>query len=161
LVNLTLENGFASIGGAVNTSGTFSATGCTFEHNSTSNDGGAIIVVKGTAAIKNCTFVDNFGTTGAVGGAIGTAVTTTRAVVNSTFQHNTAAAGGGTFYFAGSLTVANSIITQSGGPNGSCSGAVTDGGFNIADDATCGFGTTAGANGLAIGDSVQPFLLGL
>ncbi|MGD0073656.1 MAG: choice-of-anchor Q domain-containing protein, partial [Candidatus Binataceae bacterium] len=36
---------------------------------------------------------------------------------------------------------------------GNCHGAIT-GGYNISDDASCGFGTSAGANGQTIGDSV-------
>jgi hypothetical protein len=34
----------------------------------------------------------------------------------------------------------------------------TDGGYNISDDGTCGFGSITGANGQTLGDSVNPLL---
>ena len=43
---------------------------------------------------------------------------------------------------------------------GNCGGPtpVTDGGYNISDDGTCGFGSITGANGQTLGDSVNPLL---
>jgi hypothetical protein len=45
-----------------------------------------------------------------------------------------------------------------GAYSGNCFGTVGNGGSNISDDASCGFGTSTGANGQTIGDSVNPLL---
>jgi hypothetical protein len=39
-----------------------------------------------------------------------------------------------------------------------CVGTITNGGYNISDDASCGFGTSTGANGQTLGDNVNPNL---
>ncbi len=42
---------------------------------------------------------------------------------------------------------------------GNCAGdKITDGGDNIADDASCGFGVSHGASGQTLGDNVNPLL---
>src|SRR6202035_1392736 len=69
----------------------------------------------------------------------------------------TSDSGGGAIFTAfGVVTVKNSIVATSTG--GNCAGSpfigVTDGGFNISDDSTCGF-TGTGDNGDTIGDGVS------
>src|ERR1019366_183504 len=50
----------------------------------------------------------------------------------------------------------NSILAHSSG--GNCSGPVTDGGYNISDEDTCGFAGTNVTTGQTIGDNVNPLL---
>jgi hypothetical protein len=42
--------------------------------------------------------------------------------------------------------LANTIQGELGGANGNCSGVITDAGYNISDDATCGFSATGSRN---------------
>jgi hypothetical protein len=84
---------------------------------------------------------------GGVGGAIFNFGFTT--ITASTFSNNSAGTGGSIFNNAGTLTIGSSIIADSpsGGNcfNYSAGGAIlTDGGYNLTDDATCGF--TNGTN---------------
>jgi len=46
-------------------------------------------------------------------------------------------------------------ISFGSNPSQNCSGAITDAGYNISDDATCGFAKTGSANN---GDNVDPML---
>jgi len=60
-------------------------------------------------------------------------------------------------YGALTVTVSNSILYSNSGENCVVNGATIDnGGYNISDDATCGFGSSTGANGKTIGDNVNP-----
>lgn len=107
----------------------------------------------------------------------------TMTVTNSTLSNNTASYGGAAFNSGipgndGTLTLNHSTLygnsaTYGGGVNNedtviainsilaghtqddNCLGGITDGGYNIADDDTCGFGNTAGAG---VGDNVDPML---
>jgi CSLREA domain-containing protein len=103
-------------------------------------------------------------------------------VINSTFSGNSAAEGGGIYnYDTGRVTVTNSTLSGSSAPSGSgiknfggidvkstilaagsgdnCSseraGTITDAGYNISDDASCGFAKTGSANN---GDNINPLL---
>ncbi len=64
---------------------------------------------------------------------------------------------------AGTATLTNSILFGSGGSGHVCAGdTVINGGYNISDDASCGFGTSTAANGKTIGDNVsEPTNVGL
>jgi fibronectin-binding autotransporter adhesin len=61
---------------------------------------------------------------------------------------------------SGTFTLTNSIIADS--PNGNdcytLGTSIADGGYNIDDDGSCGFGTSTGANGRTIGDNVNLLL---
>jgi hypothetical protein len=75
-------------------------------------------------------------------------------VTNSTFSGNQAPAGdGGAIQSAAPSTVTNSIFANSTG--GNCSGSIVNGGYNISDDSTCGFGSSTAVNGKTIGDDVS------
>ena len=65
---------------------------------------------------------------------------------SSTIAANTAPVGGGGIFSGGgaTTTVAGTIVA--GSRSGDCSGTVTDAGYNLSDDGTCGF--TAGQNSL-------------
>jgi hypothetical protein len=75
-------------------------------------------------------------------------------VTNSTFSGNSSS--GGIIQqdsIVGSTSVNGAILAASIGPN--CAGTIIDAGYNISDDATCGFKKTGSANN---GDNVNPLL---
>ena len=150
LDDLTVALGSSSSGGGVHNEGTLTVTDSTFSGNSASDDGGAI---DNSAALTviNSTFFSN--SAGVAGGGIYNAGALT--VINCTFSGNSAPSGsGGGIDNVGTATVINSILANSTS-GGNCAGTITNGGYNISDDATCDFGTSAGANGDTIGDSVS------
>ncbi|MFZ0889493.1 MAG: PQQ-binding-like beta-propeller repeat protein [Candidatus Binataceae bacterium] len=114
-------------------------------------DGGGILN-DGTLSVTNSTFSGN----GAErdGGGIWNGGTLT--IADSTFSGNGAFSDGGGIFLWGSAAFRNSILA--GNTGGNCSGPTTNGGDNISDDASCGFGTSKGANGKPIGDNVNPLL---
>jgi len=139
-------------------SGTLSVTRSTFSSN-IGADGAAIDNGDnggtGTLSVTNSTFSQNYAQTG---GAIlshqGTA-----SVTESTFSGNTATVGGHSLQNVGpgTLTVAASVLADMlSGPE--CTGTITDGGYNIEDDApaySCGFsGTSASGGGLNLDNSL-------
>jgi len=181
LSHATLSNNLADFnGGAVDvsdgcggaTSGTLVVASSTFQSNTASGpDGGAIDAQDcggaGSLTISDSTFAGNNGPNG---GAIYSALKGT--VSNSTFVSNVATPGnGGAILAAGTLnathdtfsanpdsalqgsgttTVTNSILDDSSaGPD--CGGTITDGGHNVASDATCGLGITSVSNSTTIG----------
>jgi CSLREA domain-containing protein len=84
----------------------------------------------GILDVKNVTFLDNIGPLGAV-------------------IHN-----------FGSATFSNSILANFNESVGTeCAGnPIINGGYNISHDSSCGFGSSTGASGQAIGDDVDPLL---
>ena len=89
LVNITLTNGKAMSGGAIENSGTTSVTGVTFANNTATEEGGAIFN-KGALTVSKSTFTNNTATQG--GGAIlNRGMLTVR---QSAFTQNIAAGGG-------------------------------------------------------------------
>ena len=112
----------------------------------------------GTATVTNSTLsgVYNYGTLSVANSTDGSANPLNAAIFN----------------LSGSATVSNSILANpagwivafvdSGGafvPNPECAGnPIINGGYNISDDGSCGFGTSTGTNGQTIGDSVDPLL---
>ena len=160
LNDLTIAHGNGGeFSGAVKNSGTLVVTNNTFSDNSSESDGpGAILNVDGTLTVSNTTFSNNSSVY--LGGAIyndnGTAT-----ITNSTFSGNSAMAGvlgqslvgGGAICNAGTMTVTNSIFANS--PSGhNCSQTISNGGYNISDDDSCGFGSSTAANGDTVGDDV-------
>lgn len=149
LTNLTIENGNAALnGGAIsNDGGTLLITNCTFLNNSAGNDvppdgsaSGGAIQNEGTLIINNSTFVGNTATgPGADGGAIWNLGSLT--VTNSTFVANTAASGGAIYNAGGAVTLENTILAGSG-KGGNCAPGVSDDGYNLSDDSSCGFTAT-------------------
>ncbi|MFL6100527.1 MAG: choice-of-anchor Q domain-containing protein [Actinomycetales bacterium] len=89
----------------------------------------------GRLLLADSTFVSNVAT--ARGDAIDQSATTSPGVVYSTTFVNDTIAGGA------SLRVAASIVSRANGATGASSGCttpVTDAGYNVSDDASCGFG---------------------
>jgi CSLREA domain-containing protein len=150
-------------GGAILNDGTLVVTNSTFSGNSVVSgaSGGAVYNdASASAAILNSTFSTNQAPAG-FGGALSNAGTLL-SITNTTFSGNTSsAAEGGAINNAGSadsVIVSNSILAGSSTSNDCAGATVMNGGYNIADDSTCGFGTSTGANGKTIGDSVTPLL---
>ena len=143
VTNSTFSNNNANAGGGVySDSGTLTVTNSTFSSNS-SIDGGGIYNASGTLIVTNSTFSANSANTGEGGGGIynggGTAT-----VTHTTFNGNNAVAGGG-IYNDGTVYLAGVIMdTGPGGAN--CSGTMTDNGYNLSDDASCGFTGTGSAD---------------
>jgi len=186
LNQLTIADGNASFGGGVDNFGTLAVTNSTFSGNSAVHGGGIFnyrfctltvisstfsgnnaaggagdgggISSSGTVTVTNSTFSGN---TASQGGGIYNDYEGTVAVTNSTLSGNSASDGGGIFNNGDKVAVAieNSILASSIS-GGNCFGPVTDGGYNISDDTSCGF-TGTGANNDTIGDGVSDANLAL
>jgi len=123
-------------GGAIVNFGTVTVTNSTFSGNSASGYAGGIFnEPSGFLTVVNSTFAGN--SASASGGGILNSGSTT--ITNSTFVGNTAITGGGIFNSGGTVTIKNTILEASAGSGGECSGTITDGGYNLSDDATCSF----------------------
>jgi len=141
-------------GGIYNYDAQLTVARSTFSGNSaTGSDGGGISDYDGDDTIVNSTFSGNSATDG--GGIYSGAESLT--IINSTFAGNSATDGGDIDSGASTLTVTNSIVANSSS-GGNCAGAITNGGYNISNDSTCGFGTSTGGNGKTIGNGVNPLL---
>ena len=83
----------------------------------------------------------------------------TLSVTNSTFSANNAIIAGGGIYNHGSAASIKGTILALEPTGQNCSGnaSITDDGYNISDDTSCGFAGT-GANGNPIGDGIDPML---
>jgi len=149
------NNTVSGNGAAIQNTDALTVSGSTFLDNTSSGgQGGGVYNFRGTADLINSTFDGN----NALSEGGGVFTFGTMNVTSCTFLDNTATSGGAAFN-GGGLTLANSIFASISGNNcASDSTSINDGGFNIADDATCGFGTSTGANGQTIGDNVDPML---
>jgi predicted outer membrane repeat protein len=173
IINCTFSGNYTEGygGGVYNNHGTVVITNSTFAGNTAVYGGGAILNNSSSAVtIANSTFSgnSNSGSYPYEGGAINNSGT--MIIVNSTFSGNTAASNGGAIINYSSLSVTNSTFsgnsaTGSGGAinngagtaalantivanstsGGNCSGTITNGGNNIDDGATCGWGSTDGS----------------
>jgi hypothetical protein len=105
--------------------------------NSASDFGGGIFNdIGGTLTLTNSTFSGNSSTT-LDGGAIVNGGMLT--VTNSTFSGNSASVVGGIFYFNGNVTLKGTILAREFVSGGNCANTITDAGYNVSDDNTCGF----------------------
>jgi hypothetical protein len=110
LTNVTLSGSLASFnGGGLYNSGSVTLTNVTLSSNSTSGSGGGIYNSTGTTTLTNVTLKGNWART-----------------------------GGGISRENGSLKVKNTIVANSP-VGGDCAGAVTNEGFNLSSDSSCGF----------------------
>ena len=137
----------------------FTCTGCTFEGNGTTANGGAICATGMT--ILNSTFTGN--TAGSSGGAIyvdNPALPNALALGNATISGNQAAAGGGLRAGSASIVVKNSIIAGNTAPTGpDCVGTVTSQGHNlIGNGSACGLSATTGDQVGTPGTPIAPGL---
>ena len=150
LNNLTVANGRSILGGGIlNESGnTLTVTNSTLSGNRAdvgiSSGGGGIWNYGGTVTVSNSTLSGNSATY--AGGAIHNNSPGTLTVSNSTLSGNSVTdldygRGGGISSNGGSATLQNTIVADSPS-GGNCSGTVTNGGYNLDSDGSCGFGTT-------------------
>ena len=165
IANLTIANGNAFNGGGIynagpdtgkdgiilSDGGTLTVTNSAFSGNSAFDGGG--IYNDGTLTVTNSTFSGNSAFDPGLGGGIYNDRTLT--VTNSTFSSNSAGSGGG--IASGGSTVLKGTILANESSGGNCAGPITDAGYNISDDGTCGFTKTGSASN---GDSVDPMLAG-
>lgn len=142
IINSTFSgNNQSFTGGGIVSRGNTVITGTTFSSNGASRGGG--IFNGGTLEITNSTFSGNSGNGFFGGGGIYNFGTMT--VTNVTLSGNSAnPSGGGILNSAGIVTLRNTIVTNS--PTGdNCSGTITNGGNNIDDSASCGWGSNLGS----------------
>jgi CSLREA domain-containing protein len=136
--------GFYGFGGVIyaNANASLNISDSTFSNSFSNEQGGAIYTLSATTII-NSTFYNDY--TGGYGGAI--VAYSQLTVSNSTFSANYAPGGNSIATPGTSPTVSNSILSgaEGGGPN--CYMGINNGGYNISDDASCGFGTSTGLVG--------------
>jgi predicted outer membrane repeat protein len=138
--NTTFAIGGGGGGGGIYVGGTLHLTASTLSGNRATiadgvvyGDGGGGILNGGTLTVADTTLAGN--STNADGGGIANGWQLEMA--NSTLSANSAATGGAVFN-DGTLTVAATIVADSTS-GGDCSGTLTDTGYNLDDDGTCGF----------------------
>jgi predicted outer membrane repeat protein len=143
LINTTVSDNSAEIGGGICNGGALTIINSTFSGNVARHRGGAIGNY-GTLSITNSTFSGNSsGSSGFAGGILNGGLfqsTGTLAINNSTLGGNTAdeGRGGGIFNVKGSTVVLqNSIVANNAG--GNCHGVITSGGYNLSSDDSCEF----------------------
>jgi CSLREA domain-containing protein len=141
IVNSTFsDNSVDDMGGGIycdcKTGGYMTITNSTFSGNSAGIAGGGIFN-SGISTITNSTFSVN--TADLNGGGIYNE--NYLYIINSTFSGNSANEGGGV---AGSAVLTNTIIANSLS-GGDCFGSITDGGYNLDSDGTCGLDPANGS----------------
>ncbi len=140
--NSTFSNNGGSDGGGIlnfDTPSVATVTNSTFSDNDAL--GGAGIASDGTLTVTNCTFADNI----SYGGG-GISDSGALAISNSTFYGNSAQTVGADIIFSGTSAVLKSTILAGSSSGGNCFGTLTDGKYNISDDATCGFTASGSRN---------------
>jgi hypothetical protein len=147
LVNTTISNNSAVIGGAICNGGTLTINKSTISGNVARQHEGGGIANYGTLTITNSTFSGNMARSSLLGSVAGGILngglfrsSGTLAINNSTLSGNVARGGkgGGIFNVKGSTVVLqNSIVANNTG--GNCHGAVTSHGYNLSSDGTCDF----------------------
>ncbi len=166
VTNSTFELNSAHLGGGIfnNSGATLNVSNSTFSgDNATGGLGsGGGMYNEGMAMVINSTFAGNDAANGFGGGIYNSNSGAVLTITNNTFSRNgPAASGGGIYNEIGTVRVANSILAGSTS-GGNCEGvSVTDSGYNISDDDTCGFVAYPTANGDTIGDGVTDAHLAL
>jgi hypothetical protein len=129
-------------GGGIFNSGALSVTSSTFSANDSDVTAGGIENQDGTLTVTNSTFWANNATQ--AGGAILNSVGMLD-VTNSTFSGNSSGEGAGGIHsrFGDTATLRSTILADNAG--GNCLGLITDGGYNIDEDGTCGFTQATGS----------------
>jgi hypothetical protein len=131
-----LSHTSSGFGGGLLNFGTADVTGTTLLGDSATYAGGGILN-EGSLTVSASTLSENETTSRAKGQGGGIFDGAKLLITGSTVTDNRAAEGGGLIDGGGSATVAATIIADS--TSGDCSGSITDAGYNLADDETCGF----------------------
>jgi hypothetical protein len=142
LINTTVSDNSAEIGGGICNGGALTIINSTFSGNFARQRRGGAIANYGTLTITNSTFSGNSSSSsGLAGGILNGGLfqsAGTLAIYNSTLGGNTADEGGGIFNVKGSTAVLqNSIVANNSGRN--CAGTMTSGGYNLSSDDSCEF----------------------
>jgi hypothetical protein len=150
LINTTVSDNSAEVGGAICNGGALTIINSTFSGNVARHRGGAIGNY-GLLIITNSTFSGNSsGSSGLAGGILNGGLfqsSGTLEINNSTLSGNTAGqgGGGGIFDVKGSTVVLqNSIVTNNAG--GNCHGTINSGGYNLSSDDSCEFDNAGDLN---------------
>lgn len=141
LANSTVSDNSVNYGvGGIYNFGTLTVTNSTVSGNtSATTGGGGGIYNYGALIVMNSTVYSN-SVAGQNGGGIGNSGGGAFTMTNTTVSGNS----GGVLISAGSGSIRNTIVANSTGPN--CTGVIVDGGYNLADDSSCGL--SAGNNSL-------------
>lgn len=158
VTNSTLSRNSAGyVGGAIdNNGGVVNITGSTLSGNTGNVAGGIANTYGGTVHISNSTLVGNTSQTQGGGAVFSNGGTVT--VTNSTIADNSSAAGsnssnlgGGSIFTSGGTVTVEASILANNTSGGECSGSVTDSGYNLADDTSCGFTQSTSVSGTPSG----------
>ena len=149
--NSTLTGNTADNAAGIYSPGTLIVSNSTLTGNTADVNGGGIFIngnPGSTATVSNSTLTGN--TAAGVGGGI--VNLGALALTDSTLVGNSAGGSGGGIENGGTANLGASIVAENP-TGGGCSGTVTDEGYNIADDATCGFSATGSVNSSATLDA--------
>jgi hypothetical protein len=154
LINTTISNNSALIGGAICNGGTLTIMNSTISGNVARQHEGGGIANYGTLTINNSTFSGNIARPSLLGSLAGGILngglfqsSGTLSINNSTFSGNVARGGKGSGIFnvkGSTVVLQNSIVANNAG--GNCGGAVTSNGYNLSSDDTCNFNGTGDLN---------------
>ena len=154
LINTTISNNSALIGGAICNGGTLTILNSTISGNVAREHEGGGIANYGTLTITNSTFSGNVARPSLFGSAAGGILngglfqsSGTLSINNSTLSGNVARGGKGGAIFndqGSSVVLQNNIVANNTG--GNCHGAVTSNGYNLSSDGTCDFNSTGDMN---------------
>jgi hypothetical protein len=144
-------------GGGIYNGGTLTVTNSVFSGNGySSSNGGGILNNGGTLSVTNSTFSDNIAVGAVVGyGGYGGGIYNDGVLIvtNSTFAGNVSASGlGGAIFNTDFASLKNTILASKS--SGNCfilslsdpTAVISDAGYNISDDNTCGFSATGSHN---------------
>jgi hypothetical protein len=153
LINTTMSENSAEVGGAICNGGALTVINSTFSGNVARQHRGGGIGNYGLLIIANSTFTGNTsGASGFAGGILNGGLfqsAGTLVINNSTLSGNIAneGRGGGILNVKGSMVVLqNSILANNTG--GNCRGTFTSGGYNLSSDESCSFAGAGDLNGL-------------
>ena len=144
LIDVTIENGNAAEGGAIDNNGTLTLNASTIANNTASGNGGGI-ENDGTLSVVDSTITGN--SAGGSGGGINNTLSLTLA--SSTIARNSAAAGGGLATAGDFASLVDTIIAANTAANAApdVDGTLTSQGNNL-------IGNPTGASGLTASDLV-------
>ena len=143
----TFSGNSAGAGGGIyhiyNDSGASTISQCTFSGNNANNGGGIFNASDAVLSIANSTFSGNSAISGWGGGIYNT--NAVMIIANSTFSGNSASDSGGAIgKYLGTVTLSNTIVANSIS-GGNCGGTIANGGSNLDDGTTCGWGSASGS----------------
>jgi len=147
LINTTVSNNSALIGGAICNGGTLTIMDSTISGNVARQHEGGGIANYGTLTITNSTLTENIARSSLLGSLAGGILngglfqsSGTLAINNSTLSGNVARGGKGSGIFnvkGSTVVLQNSIVANNTG--GNCGGTLTSDGYNLSSDGTCDF----------------------